>query len=58
MNLHAAHCLLVRDGLTYNRPRLSWLPRKLYRSFGDANKSIRRLNWAKADKSNTDASAR
>lgn len=42
MNLHTAHCLLVRDGLTYNRSRLSWLPSKLYRSFRDANKYLRR----------------
>ncbi|MEO0979694.1 MAG: hypothetical protein AAFY05_23005 [Pseudomonadota bacterium] len=41
MNLHTAHCLLVRDGLTYNRSRLSWLPSKLYRSFRDANKYLR-----------------
>ncbi|MBG6158160.1 hypothetical protein IWQ52_004364 [Labrenzia sp. EL_159] len=42
MNLHTAHCLLVRDGLTFNRSRLQWLPWKQYRSFRDANKGSRK----------------
>ncbi len=42
MNLHNAKSLLVRDGLTYSRPRLAWLPSNLYRSLREAKKHIRK----------------
>ena len=33
MNLYTAHTMLVRDRMDWDKPHLTWLPKRLYRAF-------------------------